>query len=125
MKYSLQEVTAHCQTRPDLWHQITQNFHPSPDFQTIETPFEIPDLSTLTTEPSTTQWPLWARAIAKYRRPTDLGLGDTIVHLIGDARSARFKKWFENKFGQSCGCTARQHWLNTRFPYHSDGPQSA
>jgi hypothetical protein len=65
-------------------------------------------------------WPLWARAIAKFRRPGDLGLGDTLVHLIGDARSNRFKKWFTRKFGKSCGCTERQRWLNRRFPYAAD-----
>jgi hypothetical protein len=62
-------------------------------------------------------WPLWARAIAKFRREADTGLGDTIVHLIGDTRSERFQKWFQRKFGKSCGCTERQRWLNLRFPY--------
>ena len=63
------------------------------------------------------QWPLWARAIEKFRHPADRGLGDTIVHLIGDTRSERFKKWFARKFGRTCGCTERQRWLNHKFPY--------
>jgi hypothetical protein len=63
------------------------------------------------------QWPLWARAIAKFRRDSDVGLGDTVVHLIGDTRSERFKKWFARKFGRSCGCTDRQRWMNQRYPY--------
>ena len=63
------------------------------------------------------QWPLWARVIAKFRRADDLGLGDTVVHLIGDARSEHFQKWFARKFRRSCGCTDRQRWLNRRFPY--------
>ena len=63
------------------------------------------------------EWPLWACAIAKFRQPGDIGLGDTVVHLIGDARSERFKTWFHRKFGKSCGCTERQRWLNRRFPY--------
>jgi hypothetical protein len=62
-------------------------------------------------------WPLWSRAIAKFRHAQDTGLGDTLVHLIGDARSARFKKWFSRKFGKTCGCTERQRWLNQKFPY--------
>jgi len=63
------------------------------------------------------EWPLWARAIRKFRRAADRGLGDTIVHLIGDTRSERFKKWFARKFGRTCGCTERQRWLNHKFPY--------
>jgi len=63
------------------------------------------------------EWPLSIRAIARFRRPEDTGLGDTIVHFIGDTRSDRFKKWFQRKFGKSCGCTERQRWLNQKFPY--------
>ncbi len=63
------------------------------------------------------QWPLAIRAAVKFRQDGDIGIGDTIVHLIGDTRSERFKEWFKKKFGQSCGCTERQRWLNRRFPY--------
>ncbi|HWD94100.1 MAG TPA: hypothetical protein VG938_17345 [Verrucomicrobiae bacterium] len=63
------------------------------------------------------QWPLWAHAVARFGRDSDVGLGDTIVHLIGGTRSERFKKWFGRKFGRSCGCVERQKWLNRRFPY--------
>jgi hypothetical protein len=62
-------------------------------------------------------WPLWTRAIAKFRHIEDTGIGDTLVHLIGDARSERFKKWFARKFGKTCGCTERQRWMNQKFPY--------
>jgi hypothetical protein len=65
------------------------------------------------------RWPLWAQAIAKFRRAPDTGLGDTVVHLIGDTRSESFKKWFARKFDRSCGCIERQSWLNQRFPYLS------
>ena len=65
------------------------------------------------------QWPLWAKALARSRfhHAEDIGMGDTIVHLIGNTRSDRFKKWFERKFGRSCGCSDRQQWLNRLFPY--------
>jgi hypothetical protein len=63
------------------------------------------------------EWPLWIRTIAKFRRTEDTGIGDTIVHLIGDTRSESFKKWFQREFGKSCGCTERQRWLNQTFPY--------
>lgn len=74
---------------------------------------------------SASEWPLWAKALSKskYRRPQDTGLGDTLVHIIGDANSARFKRTFMRMFGKSCGCTERQRWLNRRFPYHSSGLQ--
>jgi hypothetical protein len=60
---------------------------------------------------------MWVRAIARFRRDGDTGIGDTIVHLLGDTRSEKFKKWFARKFGRSCGCVERQRWLNRRFPY--------
>lgn len=63
------------------------------------------------------RWPEWAKDIAAARQPGDAGLGDTVVHLIGDTRSENFKKWFQEKFGRSCGCTERQAWLNRLFPY--------
>lgn len=62
-------------------------------------------------------WPDWAKDIAKDRQPLDTGLGDTVVHLIGDTRSERFKAWFQEKFGKSCGCTERQAWLNAHYAY--------
>jgi len=63
------------------------------------------------------QWPIWASAVAKFRHAEDVGLGDTVVHLIGDERSEWFKTWFHQKFGKTCGCSNRQAWLNRRFPY--------
>ena len=64
-------------------------------------------------------WPVWLRALAKFRRAKDTGLGDTLVHLIGHARSEKFKKWFAGKFGKTCGCSERQRWLNQKYPYAS------
>jgi hypothetical protein len=63
------------------------------------------------------QWPAWAKDLAQDRQPEDAGLGDTIAHVIGDARSERFKKWFKEKLGATCGCIERQRWLNQRFAY--------
>ena len=65
-------------------------------------------------------WPSWTWLVMLARKPEDKGLGDTVVHLIGDARSARFKEWFQQKFGKTCGCTERQRWLNQKFPYAND-----
>jgi hypothetical protein len=63
------------------------------------------------------QWPQWAKAIATIRQPGDIGLGDTLVHQIGDATSEAFKTRFEELVGSSCGCADRQRWLNAKFPY--------
>ena len=65
------------------------------------------------------EWPAWTWLIMLARKPEDKGLGDTVVHLIGDTRSDRFKAWFKEKFGKSCGCAERQRWLNRKFPYDS------
>ena len=63
------------------------------------------------------KWPLWALAIARLKKEGETGLGDTITRLIGDARSERFKTWFQRKFGRSCGCEERRAWLNRKYPY--------
>jgi len=63
------------------------------------------------------QWPQWAKDIAKDSHPNDCGVGDTVVHIIGNARSEAFKNWFQQYFGRSCGCMERQRWLNQKFPY--------
>jgi hypothetical protein len=63
------------------------------------------------------QWPQWAKTLAQDRQPEDKGLGDTVVHVIGDALSEKFRNWFKEKLGTSCGCAERQRWLNQKFPY--------
>lgn len=63
------------------------------------------------------EWPAWAWLIVLAREPQDKGLGDTAVHVIGDASSEWFKRWFHEKFGRSCGCTNRQRWMNLRYAY--------
>lgn len=64
------------------------------------------------------KWPKWIQLLSWYaHQPKDIGFGDTVVHIIGDTRSAAFKKWFAEKFGKSCGCSERQSWLNHRYPY--------
>ncbi len=68
------------------------------------------------------EWPLWARIAVKFRKPGETGIGDTIHRMIPKADA--FKKWFDRKFGQSCGCTERQRWLNARVPYR-DEPESS
>jgi hypothetical protein len=63
------------------------------------------------------RWPQWAKELARSRQPQDRGIGDTVVHEIGDTASAAFQEWFKKTFDQSCGCADRQAWLNRHFPY--------
>jgi hypothetical protein len=63
------------------------------------------------------KWPEWAKDLARDRQAQDIGIGDTVVHVLGDARSEKFKNWFKKNFGTSCGCTERQFWLNKKYPY--------
>jgi hypothetical protein len=62
-------------------------------------------------------WPTWAKDIAKDRLPADMGVGDTVMHMIGDTRSEKFKTFWKETVGTGCGCSERQGWLNQRFPY--------
>jgi len=64
------------------------------------------------------EWPKWALRIEKSpkRQPSDIGVGDTLAHIIGDGFSAKFKR-ATGRMGINCGCTNRQRWLNARFPY--------
>jgi hypothetical protein len=71
------------------------------------------------------EWPEWAKNLAKARQPGEIGLGDTAARLIGDVRSARFVYWFTALVGANCGCTERKAWLNLRFPYTSELLQEA
>jgi hypothetical protein len=68
------------------------------------------------------QWPAWAKDLTADRQPGDVGIGDTVVHIIGDTRSEAFKTWFREKIGGSCGCTERQGWLNQRYSYPPPSP---
>lgn len=63
------------------------------------------------------KWPVWAMEIYHQRQPQDTGVGDTVIHLIGDTRLLKFKTWFKEKIGRNCGCSERQNWLNARYPY--------
>lgn len=64
------------------------------------------------------QWPRAVRWIAeRRRRPTDIGVGDTVGGMIGDVRSERFKRAFLWLTGYDCGCADRQARLNVMYPY--------
>lgn len=58
-----------------------------------------------------------ARALKLLRQPADAGVGDTIARVIGPIGGERYKAWFKDTFGKTCGCTERQEQLNHIYPY--------
>lgn len=63
------------------------------------------------------EWPRWAKMLARRKRDGEAGIGDTILRMIGKDRSDRFKAWFKRWVGVDCGCSDRQNWLNRQYPY--------
>lgn len=61
------------------------------------------------------KWPRSVRVLAWLQKPADRGVGDTVERELGAAGDAY--KWFWDAIGWPCGCTNRQVWLNSRFPY--------
>ncbi len=62
------------------------------------------------------QWPIWAKALAKFSTNEDKGIGDVVARIIGDENSAKFKAWHLATFGRACGCNGRQKRLNMQYP---------
>lgn len=80
--------------------------------------------------PPLAEWPFKLRVYARFRRPGDAGVGDTMARLFnvlpvykglgaGDAF-----KLAAAKLGFDCGCGDRQAALNRRYPYPG-GPTPA
>ncbi len=62
------------------------------------------------------EWPVWAKAISKFAKPEDKGIGDVVRRMIGEENSETFKKWFKATTGKDCGCTGRQRRWNIEYP---------
>jgi len=63
-----------------------------------------------------TEWPLSVRIFSKLRRIGESGIGDTVKSQLSVGGSDVIG-WLIAAAGIECGCTERQKWLNTRFPY--------
>jgi hypothetical protein len=61
--------------------------------------------------------PMLIKKLQRFRRPEDIGLGDTVARLAGGAQGKRFAGWFMERIGKICGCDDAQNWLNRMFPY--------
>lgn len=57
------------------------------------------------------------RILKRFRKPEDIGLGDTVARLAGGKNGKRFADWISDWFGTICGCENAQKWLNAKFPY--------
>lgn len=77
----------------------------------------LPDEPSAPLPDRTEQWPLWARALSKFRKEGELGVGDTIKRVIGNDNSEAFKKWYKDTTGRDCGCCGRHNNLNQQFKY--------
>lgn len=66
--------------------------------------------------PGRSQWPFWARWIARQRFHCEIGVGSTAKRLA-DARGG---EWFTRAaawLGIPCGCTERMERWNQEYPY--------
>lgn len=64
----------------------------------------------------TASWPRWARLVARLRRTTDRGVGDTIQRLAARIGGERYKA-LRDRLGVPCACVATQDALNVEYPY--------
>jgi hypothetical protein len=62
------------------------------------------------------RWPFWAIALARYKQPTDAGVGDTAKRVFARLGGEGYK-WLSAKLGMPCGCTERQAEWNKHYPY--------
>ncbi len=62
------------------------------------------------------EWPLWAKTLAKFAQPEDKGIGDVAKRTIGEENGEAFKKFFKATFNKDCGCTGRHLEWNRKYP---------
>lgn len=63
------------------------------------------------------KWPEWAKAMALLKQDGEIGVGDTVERIIGPAVGGKFKRWYKEKFGKSCGCERRKAEWNQKYRY--------
>jgi hypothetical protein len=62
------------------------------------------------------RWPAHYKALAKFAKPGDIGIGNVVERVIGPLGGTLFKIWYKQITGKSCGCGARKQMLNERYP---------
>lgn len=63
-------------------------------------------------------WPRWVRHLARFRKPTDRGFGDTLERIAGKF-GREWKQIHKRIFGRACGCETRRDELNRTYPYET------
>lgn len=79
--------------------------------------FVLPDDPAASPAATSEQWPLWARAVSKFRKEGEVGVGDTVRRLIGNDNSDAFKNWYKDTFNRDCGCCGRGNNFNLKYKY--------
>lgn len=64
------------------------------------------------------EWPAWAKLIAKRRYFCEIGVGRTFERLI-DARGGKWFKKISKSLGIPCGCSARRNEWNVKYSYEN------
>ena len=101
----------------------THNYYVSEeDFIRIKSKYKVNNTKSKITpqEPNAipeSEWPFWAKQVAKMRQDGDIGVGDTIARTIGVKTSQTFKSWYKDLFNKDCGCDFRQDLWNKQYKY--------
>lgn len=61
-------------------------------------------------------WPAWAKWVARFRKPGEVGVGDTVQRIAARFGGEKFKR-LSKRIGLPCGCTERQADWNRLYPY--------
>lgn len=54
--------------------------------------------------------------VQRWRKPEDIGLGDTLKHIAEHFGAEKFAGWLK-KWGVDCGCENERQYWNEKMPY--------
>lgn len=86
----------------------------------FDCPFEVevsPVVLTVSAGVPRERWPRRVRLLARFAKPRERGVGDTLARLLGKVGGEVWKGWYQRLTGKDCGCGDRQGRLNERYPY--------
>ena len=67
-------------------------------------------------KPTPHVWPAWTHLVKPFRKPQDVGIGDTFEHMAA-AVGAKKTADFLHKYGIDCGCGDRKAKWNRLYSY--------
>ena len=103
------------------WHEINQNSPwQKPESKAIRPeiksgPIPAPPVENKQPRP-VSDWPFWARLVARRKRAGEKGVGDTVQRLASRLGGEGYKR-LRKRLGIPCHCPQRQAALNAEFPY--------